>query len=1610
MDVQQLELKRAIEDFRRHIGADDDDFEADGPIGEYKAAEYIIFSLALSTYIRHLGESVEFRLQQLRMELERLNKATERGLAKPQETEERYRAVTEEITKLEAIGEDPIDDHAKRGLMLLRRLDGELETFQRFMEGHLQRDSQKKMLDRALRRPARNAGGAGRRAQDIRTLLNRDPQVIKGVFETAQSRKQIKIAIAAHLMADGDAALDQFAAIPASVIRNPLIRKWVQQAAELAQPLVALAGEEFELVPGGEQVLVPEPGETPTPRVNPVDEATTATLGQTNRLLVQQAQQEGTTGAEEIQQAQQAQQATLAAVEQQAAAAAREAMERSGEIDEPPNRSDVVGIATAAVAAVLSDPSDPRNIPETIKHLDPEQRAAALTDGRVLVAAGAGAGKSTTLVTRVHHLVRDRGVSPNRLLVTSFNTDAAEELRVKIAKKVGPQAATRENVGTMHSLFKRFILKYGNPDERDAMRGDPKKTANMTARTVQNIWSACFDKETNPTPPLKEVKQQMELWVGNNVSVQQAKDEATTAKQVVAAQWYEMYEGLKGGLGPGWEPPCEEKAREAADEDYNQKYNVWLDRGGRGSAPKKPMTSYEWYKGEVRSEGQRAGDFNDMIRMFRDLLKRRPDVRKEVQKLFDHVLVDECVHQDTEVITRDGTKRVGDIQPGDEVLSFENGSAVFKRVLDKKRSRRSEGILVRTTAGRELAMTTNHRLYASSFGAVPDGSLALYLMYRRDKGFRIGTSSSPVLRKGPSGPRPNAERADALWVLEVGEPSEILFKEQALSLRHQVPTYLFEGEVRGCDQERIDRIFGEFGENGRGLLKEYELDFDYPHWTNSTYTGAGRDRRVLTISAHQGKERGAGTSATMSWTGGDASLEGCGSVFDLKGGRKLLTRRLANYVELRKFAVDLANRCGVRVVERLPIEGDQTYTLTTAGALVVGMALPVWLGGWAEDKDNLLRGSRTRAVADKYRVPIPVRGAVSSALYHEIRARQLEAHDPDPLPELDGTRMGSDVVMEITPLRGEVFYDITVEDTANFFANGILSHNCQDLNAVQFEAFQLMTEHITDGADGRSMWMVGDDSQSIYGFRGARPDLFQGLYDQEGWTTRMIRTNYRCAPEIIDHANKLIAHNETRIPMEATANPTRPRGAAKIEVLVPPDSETAAMDVVKQIVEAKDADPKVGNSDFAVLCRTRAELNAYEASCLIKGLPYVRKGSSSFLGAPEIKGVLGYVDLTMGTDNGKLQSALGSIINVPRRFWGLDMEQSERAVKDAINDYARMTRMDVKAINPVEALRSRSFREALAKRLKAGYPNSRKYAQVMERIGDLSDFIDSLQASAEQPGYTVKDMFDEVLMLEGQVREVDFETGRAVFTTRPFRESLQAATRDRDDGDDQADSAEGEDDETRGLGNISFLYEMAKIDPNNPPDTEEDPSTPAGFLRKMDQIRSSVEDLRIDPEKHKEKQKDLPPDQRTPPPGVYLGTVHSVKGLEWPNVFVQMPKGRFPIELRSKPGEPPPTDEEVQEQMEQERRLAYVALTRAATNLTVTCPRSVGGQDSGVSRFVGEAGLAEFMASPTVAPPLQSPPADTESEPMAGPIPAREASMGWGPFEPDLPWDPFARG
>jgi hypothetical protein len=369
-------------------------------------------------------------------------------------------------------------------------------------------------------------------------------------------------------------------------------------------------------------------------------------------------------------------------------------------------------------------------------------------------------------------------------------------------------------------------------------------------------------------------------------------------------------------------------------------------------------------------------DFDDMIWF--------PNVYDMKVGDYDRVFIDECVDSNTKIKTDKGVKKAGEIKVGDNVLSYENGSAVFNKVLNTKKSSQKEGILVKTKNGHTISMTKNHTLYATRLEDLPKEKFCLYLMYRRDLGFRIGTTAKLKTRS-------RSESADKLWILEIGDEEDILLKEQIYSLKYQVPTYIFNAVPRGCNQNRANNIFKVFGQNGLNVLKDYDYSFKYPHWISNTSADLAKHKRnILYIRAHQGCDAKSIKTSVFRFECysedyvNSLNLSDDVKVYKDKDGRQLITGNNIKYSELKKQAEKLAEELDAHIVENITVNKNRLY-LTNAGALFPGMKVLVHKNG-NKNKINLFN-PELKKIAQDLNLKKGNAGSISYEAYKKIKAR-----------------------------------------------------------------------------------------------------------------------------------------------------------------------------------------------------------------------------------------------------------------------------------------------------------------------------------------------------------------------------------------------------------------------------------------------------------------------------------------------------------------------------------------------------------------------------------------------------------------------------------------------
>ncbi|MGB5834681.1 MAG: DNA helicase II [Thiohalocapsa sp.] len=204
----------------------------------------------------------------------------------------------------------------------------------------------------------------------------------------------------------------------------------------------------------------------------------------------------------------------------------------------------------------------------------------------------------------------------------------------------------------------------------------------------------------------------------------------------------------------------------------------------------------------------------------------------------------------------------------------------------------------------------------------------------------------------------------------------------------------------------------------------------------------------------------------------------------------------------------------------------------------------------------------------------------------------------------------------------------------------ILVDEFQDTNAIQYAWLRLLS------GDDDNLFLVGDDDQSIYGWRGARVENIQS-FQRDYPNTHVVRMeqNYRSTGNILGAANALIANNPTRLGKnlwtdDGAGEPIR-RYAAFNEV----DEARFVIERIRRFCE----DEGLRRSDCAILYRTTAQSRLFEESLIQAAIPYRVYGGQRFFERIEIKDTLSYLRLVANPDD---DAAFERVVNVPARGIG----------------------------------------------------------------------------------------------------------------------------------------------------------------------------------------------------------------------------------------------------------------------------------------------------------------------------------------------------------------------
>ena len=498
----------------------------------------------------------------------------------------------------------------------------------------------------------------------------------------------------------------------------------------------------------------------------------------------------------------------------------------------------------------------------------------------------------------------------------------------------------------------------------------------------------------------------------------------------------------------------------------------------------------------------------------------------------------------------------------------------------------------------------------------------------------------------------------------------------------------------------------------------------------------------------------------------------------------------------------------------------------------------------------------------------------------------------------------------------------------------ILVDEYQDTNHAQYVLVRALVGDGTDGVEPAELTVVGDSDQSIYAFRGATiRNIEEFERDFAGARTILLEQNYRSTQNILSAANAVIARNTGR----RAKNLWTASGDGALITLDAADSEhDEARFVVGEIDRLADAGTDWG--DIAVFYRTNAQSRALEELLVRQGIPYRVVGGTRFYERREIKDALAYLQVISNPDD---TVAARRILNVPKRGIGAKAEEAiaAHAAHYGISFGAALRHLWLRAGCPagegegidVDALaRPVSSDEAGAA---PADPASAATGEGAKPAGEREEATASSQDSVER----------ESAPDPASVPEVVGITPRAAKSAAAFWGLIETLRAAEARGASQADILEEVLDRTGYLAelrrsddpqdasrveNLAELHSVAGAFAADAPT-----GTLADFLERVALVADS----------------DQVPAEGERGGQVTLMTVHTAKGLEFPAVFVTgMEDGTFPHQ-RSLGDET---------ELEEERRLAYVAITRARERLYLTraAVRSAWGtpQEMPPSRFLDD--------------------------------------------------------
>lgn len=770
--------------------------------------------------------------------------------------------------------------------------------------------------------------------------------------------------------------------------------------------------------------------------------------------------------------------------------------------------------------------------------LNKEQvEAIKFGSGPLLIIAGAGTGKTTVITERIKYLILSKKAKPSEILALTFTEKAAREMEERVDVSM-PYGYTQMWIMTFHSFCDRIL-------RREALHIglDPRYKLMTEAESIQLIRKNLFKLELNYFRPLGNPNKFISGMLQHFSRLQ---DEDVSANDYL--KWLDKKD------------PDFEKWQELAK-------------------------AYKAYDEIKVKEG--LMDFGDLIVKTLKLFRGRPNILKEYQKQFKYLLVDEfqdtnyaqnelailltgkeknidvvgdddqCLPPNSIISTPSGKVPIRKIRSGTEVVTaVGKGYLSLSKVLKvSKTKKRARFITFITESGKKLEATDNHKMFCMipgrKFG--PSGVFYVYLMFRSGLGWRIGITDDLSQRL-------KLERtADKIIAIKsCNSLEEARFFETVYSMRYQIPTYPFKPRKRMIlSEDWLKRLFSEFDtlKGVERLSRDLGVDLNAHHYTLGAVVRGSKERIKIILKMCSRRNR-------TKWA----------------KGRFMISPKV-----LHEVNIETSSRKIKKILEKEGMKISRAKKgwkirrmfsdLEKAGNFA--KKLTILTGGFFEAKFDVGK----RNIFSRQALLMPA-GNIFPGMYIPVQRDYEVVYER--------------VVDRQEQVRTETVYDLEIERSHNFVADGVVVHN------------------------------------SIYRFRGAAvSNIVQFRKSFPKAKVVVLTKNYRSTQEILDRSYDLIQfNNPDRLEVVEKVDKKLKSQVAKdgeeIKFIHSDRVENEADQIAKEIKKLNEEE-KYKWKDIAILVRANNHSEPIMRALSRHGIPYQFLGPGRLFKQPEIVDLISFL-------------------------------------------------------------------------------------------------------------------------------------------------------------------------------------------------------------------------------------------------------------------------------------------------------------------------------------------------------------------------------------------------